>query len=156
MIMAPTQKGGSEVTKEPPVSARRGFSAEEKAAVRARARELKASAEKAEGESAALASISSMPEPDRHLAERFHEIVRVAAPSLTARTWYGMPAYAKDGNVVCWFKNASKFKTRYATIGFSDEAKLDDGYMWPTEFALTKLTGAEEAKIAALVKRAVG
>ena len=112
-------------------------------------------ADKADGESAVLAKIAEMPEPDRVLGERLHAIIKASAPALTPRTWYGMPAYAKDGNVVCFFKNAGKFKARYSTLGFSDRANLDAGNMWPTEFALAQLTDADEAKIAALVKKAV-
>jgi uncharacterized protein YdhG (YjbR/CyaY superfamily) len=124
-----------------------------------RARELKAEArankDRAAGESAVLAKIAEMPEPDRALAERLHAIVKASAPDLSPKTWYGMPAYAKDGKVVCFFQSAEKFKSRYATFGFSDEANLDEGAMWPTSFALKELTAAEEAKIAALVKKAV-
>ena len=121
--------------------------------MRERAQELKANA--ADGESAVLAKIAEMKGPDRTLAKRLHALIRKSAPDLSPRTWYGMPAYAKDGKVVCYFQSAGKFKSRYATIGFSDQAKLDKGAMWPTAFALTELTGAEEAKIAALVKKAV-
>jgi uncharacterized protein YdhG (YjbR/CyaY superfamily) len=139
--------------------ASKGFTAEERAAVRARARELKAeeraSRNRAAGESDLLASIAAMPEADRTLAERIHVLVTDSAPDLWPKTWYGMPAYAKDGKVVCFFKSADKFKTRYATFGFSDQANLDDSTMWPTEFALTELSAANEAKIAALVKKAV-
>ncbi|HEV7639768.1 MAG TPA: DUF1801 domain-containing protein [Gaiellaceae bacterium] len=130
-----------------------GFSAEEKAAMKARAKELKA---EADGESAVRASIAEMSPPDRALAKRVHELVRAAAPDLTPKTWYGMPAYAnKDGKVVCFFRDAGKFKERYAMLGFNDRAKLDDGSMWPVAYALTKLTAADEAKIRALVKKAV-
>ena len=129
-----------------------GFSAEEKAAMKARARELK---ERTDGESAIRAAIAAMSPPDRALAERVHELVTAAAPDLSPKTWYGMPAYAKDGNVVCYFKPAQKFKTRYATLGFSDRANLDDGSMWPTEYALKKLTRADETRIRALLKQAV-
>ena len=131
-----------------------GFTAEEKAAMRERARELKA-AGKGDGESEVLAKIAEMPAPDRAIAKRLHAIVKATAPELTPRTWYGMPAYAKDGKVVCFFQSASKFKTRYATLGFSDKANLDDGAVWPTTFAVKKLTPAEEKRIAALVKQAV-
>lgn len=131
------------------------FTVEERAAAREAVRERRAGAEKVEGESAVLAKIAHMPAPDRALAERVHAIVKASAPTLTPRTWYGMPAYSKDGNVVCFFRNASKFKTRYATLGFSDEANLDEGHMWPTDFALKELTLAEEARISALVKKAV-
>jgi uncharacterized protein YdhG (YjbR/CyaY superfamily) len=129
-----------------------GFTAEEKAAMRARARELK---DRADGESAVRASIAAMSEQDRALAERLHELVTAAAPDLSPKTWYGMPAYARDGKVVCFFRNAGKFKERYAMFGFNDSAKLDEGSMWPVAFAVTKLTAADEAKIRALVKRAV-
>ena len=123
--------------------------------MRERAREVKAAAGKADGESDVLAKIAELPEADRVLAERIHTIVKASAPSLTPRTWYGMPAYAKDGNVVCFFQSAQKFKSRYATLGFNDAAHLDDGAMWPTAFALQTLTAADEAQIAALVKKAV-
>ena len=131
---------------------KKGFSAEEKAAMRARAKELK---EKEDGEGAVRAAIAAMSPADRTLAKRVDELVTAAAPELTPKTWYGMPAYAKDGKVVCFFKNAGKFKSRYATLGFSDQAKLDAGSMWPTEFALTKLTAADEKTITSLVKKAV-
>jgi uncharacterized protein YdhG (YjbR/CyaY superfamily) len=120
-----------------------------------RAQELKAEAGKAAGESAVLAKIAEMPAPDRALAERIHGIVKASAPGLSPKTWYGMPAYAKEGKVVCFFQSADKFKSRYATLGFSDTANLDEGAMWPTSFALKELTAAEEAKIGALVKQAV-
>ena len=120
-----------------------------------RARELKAAAGKAEGESDVLAKIAEMPEADRAMAQRLHALVKTSAPDLSPRTWYGMPAYAKDGNVVCFFQSAQKFKSRYATLGFSDKANLDEGAMWPTSFALKELTAAEEARIVALVKKAV-
>ena len=122
-----------------------------------RAQELKAEAraDKADGESAVLAKIAEMPEPDRAMAERLHAIIKASAPALSPKTWYGMPAYAKDGKVVCFFQSAQKFKSRYATFGFSDEANLDEGAMWPTSFALKELTAAEEARIGALVKKAV-
>ena len=132
-----------------------GFTAEERAAMKERARELKAEKSKADAESDVLAKIAEMPKADRAMAERIHAIVKASAPDLTPRTWYGMPAYAKDGKVVCFFKSASKFKSRYATFGFNDPANLDDGAMWPTSFALTKLTAADEKKIGALVKKAV-
>jgi len=128
-----------------------GFSAEEKAAMKERARELKS----AGGEADVLAKIKEMPDSDRAMAERVHAIVKKTAPELTPRTWYGMPAYSKDDKVVCFFKSAHKFKSRYATLGFSDRANLDDGAMWPTDFALKKLTRAEEKRIAELVKQAV-
>ena len=123
--------------------------------MRERAREAKASGSQEDGESDVLAKIAEMPEPDRAMAERIHAIVKASAPALSPRTWYGMPAYAMDDKVVLFFKSSHKFKTRYATLGFSDRAKLDDGAMWPTDFALKKLTAAEEARIGALVKKAV-
>ena len=129
-----------------------GFTAEEKAAMKARARELKS---KEDGESAVRAAIAEMSPQDRAIAERVHEIVKGVAPDLTPKTWYGMPAYAKDGKVVCFFRNAGKFKERYAMFGFNDTAKLDEGSMWPVAFALEKLTAPDEKKIAALVKKAV-
>jgi uncharacterized protein YdhG (YjbR/CyaY superfamily) len=132
-----------------------GFTAEERAAMKERARELKASASRADGERDLLAKIAEMPEADRALAERFHAIVTATAPDLAPKTWYGMPAYAKDGKIVCFFQSADKFKARYATFGFNDTANLDDGAMWPTSFALKQLTAAEEKTIAALVKKAV-
>jgi uncharacterized protein YdhG (YjbR/CyaY superfamily) len=130
-----------------------GFTAEEKAAMKARARELKANED---GEKAVRDAIAAMSPEDRKLAARIHELVTRAAPELTPKTWYGMPAYARDGKVVCFFRDAGKFKDRYATFGFNDSAKLDEGSMWPTAFALTKLTAADEAKIRALVQKAVG
>jgi len=133
----------------------KGFTDEERAAMKERAQELKAEARKADGESALLAKIAEMPEPDRALAERVHAIVKASAPALSPKTWYGMPAYAKDDKVVCFFQSAHKFKSRYATLGFSDQANLDEGPTWPTSFALKELTAAEEARIAALVKKAV-
>ena len=138
-----------------------GFSDEERAAMKERATEQQVAtrrgrhADKADGESDVLAKIAEMPEADRAMAERLHAIIRASAPALSPKTWYGMPAYAKDGNIICFFQSAQKFKTRYATLGFSDKAKLDEGAMWPTSFALTELTSAEEARIAALVKKAV-
>jgi uncharacterized protein YdhG (YjbR/CyaY superfamily) len=123
--------------------------------MRERAKELKAERGKAEGEADVLAKIAEMPKADRVMAERLHKIVKASAPELTARTWYGMPAYAKDGKVVCFFQSGAKFKSRYATLGFSDRASLDKDDMWPTSFALQKLGAAEEKKIAALVKKAV-
>jgi uncharacterized protein YdhG (YjbR/CyaY superfamily) len=139
----------------------KGFTAEERAAMKERARELKAAASrgrgagKADGERDVLEKIAEMPEPDRAMAKRLHAIIKATAPALSPRTWYGMPAYAKDGKVVCYFTAASKFKERYATFGFNAAANLDEGNMWPTSFALTKLTAAEEARIGALVKKAV-
>ncbi len=139
---------------------RTGFTAAEKAAMKERAKELKAEARvnknRAEGEKAIRDKIAEMSEPDRSMAERIHEIVTGSAPDLMPRTWYGMPAYAKDGKVVCYFQSAQKFKSRYATFGFSDTANLDEGAMWPTSFALKELTATEEAKIGKLVKKAVG
>ena len=132
-----------------------GFTAEERAAMKERAREIKAEADKADGESALLAKIAEMKGPDRDMAKRLHAIIKASAPELSPKTWYGMPAYARDGKVVCFFQSAQKFKTRYATFGFSDEAKLDEGAMWPTAFALKELTTSEEARIATLVKKAV-
>ncbi|OGV91654.1 hypothetical protein A2783_00335 [Microgenomates group bacterium RIFCSPHIGHO2_01_FULL_45_11] len=137
----------------------KGFTDEERAAMKARAQELVAEARakknKAGGESDVLAAIAAMPEPDRAMAKRLHAIIKASAPGIWPKTWYGMPAYAKDGKVVCFFQSAHKFKSRYATFGFSDTANLDEGAMWPTSFALKKLTAAEEAKIVALVKKAV-
>ena len=137
------------------------FTDEERAAIKERAKELKTGArrgsraDQADGESEVLAKIAEMPKPDRAIAERLHAIIKASAPALSPRTWYGMPAYAKDGKVVCFFQCAQKFNTRYATFGFSDSANLDEGAMWPTAFALTELTAADEARIGALVKRAV-
>ena len=131
------------------------FTEEEKAAMKERAQELKADKDKAEGESAVLAKIAEMPEPDRAMGGRVHAVIRASAPALTPRLWYGMPAYARDGNVICFFQSREKFKTRYMTLGFSDKANLDEGAMWPTAFALKELTAAEEARISALVKKAV-
>ncbi len=130
-----------------------GFTKEERAAMKERAREAKAG--KADGEGDVLAKIAEMPDSDRVMAERLHALVRSTAPALAPRTWYGMPAYAKDGKVVCFFQSAAKFKSRYATVGFSDKANLDKGAMWPTSYALKELTPAEEKKIAALVRKAV-
>jgi uncharacterized protein YdhG (YjbR/CyaY superfamily) len=132
-----------------------GFTAEERAAAKARAQELRAEARGANDERAVLAKIAEMPAPDRAMAERIHAIIKATAPALSPKTWYGMPAYAKEGKVVCYFTAASKFNSRYATFGFNDDAKLDEGAMWPTSFALKELTAAEEAKIGKLVKRAV-
>ncbi len=137
----------------------KGFTADERAAMKERARELKAEArrgaDRAEGESAVLAKIAEMQRSDRAMAKRLHAIVKASAPALSPKTWYGMPAYAKDGKVVCFFQSAEKFKSRYATVGFSDEANLDEGAMWPTSFALKELTAGEEARIGKLVKKAV-
>jgi uncharacterized protein YdhG (YjbR/CyaY superfamily) len=153
--MKDTQKAA----KRTEASATGGFTADEKAAMRERAREAKAEArqgaDRAAGEADLLAKIAEMPEADRVMAERIHAIVKASAPALTAKTWYGMPAYAKDGKIVCFFQAADKFKARYATLGFSDTANLDDGAMWPTSWALTKVTAADEARIGALVKKAV-
>ena len=134
----------------------KGFSAEERAAMKERAQELKAEANKADGEKALLAKVAEMPKSDRDMAKRLHTIVKASAPDLSPKTWYGMPAYAnKDGKVVCFFTPADKFKSRYATFGFNDDANLDEGAMWPTSFALKELTAADEARIGALVKKAV-
>jgi uncharacterized protein YdhG (YjbR/CyaY superfamily) len=153
----PTQKSASGTTARSKKS--KGFTAEERAAMRERAQELKAEAradkDRAAGESAVLAKIGEMPKADRAMGKRLHEIITASAPDLSPKTWYGMPAYAKGGKVVCYFTPASKFKERYATFGFNASANLDDGNMWPTSFALKQLTAAEEAKIRALVKKAV-
>jgi uncharacterized protein YdhG (YjbR/CyaY superfamily) len=147
----PARKGTTKSAKKS-----QGFTAEERAAMRERAQELKAEARKADGEKALLAKVAEMPEPDRVMAERLHAIVKANAPDLSPKTWYGMPAYAaRDGKVVCYFQSADKFDSRYATFGFNDTANLDDGAMWPTSFALKKLTAADEKKIATLVKKAV-
>jgi uncharacterized protein YdhG (YjbR/CyaY superfamily) len=153
----PAKKGTQKSAKSTTASGKtgKGFTDEEKAAMKERARELKAAGDKAEGESAVLAKIAQMREPDRALGKRLHAIVKASAPALSPRTWYGMPAYAKDDKVVCFFQSGQKFKTRYATLGFSDAANLDEGAMWPTAFALKELTAAEEARIGALVKKAV-
>ena len=133
----------------------KGFTAEERAAMKERAKEQKAEAQKVDGERAVLAKIAEMQGPDRTMAKRLHEIIKASAPALSAKTWYGMPAYARDGKVVCFFQSAQKFNTRYATFGFNDKANLDEGAMWATSFALKELTATEEARIGALVKRAV-
>jgi hypothetical protein len=139
----------------------KGFTDDERAAMKERLQELKAAArrgphaDKADGESAVLAKIAAMPGPDRAMGKRLHAIIKASAPALSPKLWYGMPAYAKDGKVVCFFQSAQKFKTRYATLGFSDKANLDEGAVWPTAFALKELTAAEEARISALVKKAV-
>jgi uncharacterized protein YdhG (YjbR/CyaY superfamily) len=154
-----TQKSAKSTTASGKKS--KGFTDEERAAMKERAQELKAAArrgpraDKADGESAVLAKIAEMPEPDRAMAKRLHAIIKASAPALLPKTWYGMPAYAKDGKVVCYFQSAQKFKSRYATFGFNDAANLDEGAMWPTSFALTELTATEEARISALVKKAV-
>jgi hypothetical protein len=153
-----TKKGRAQTsTKGTPTNRKSsGFSAEERAAMKERARELKAEAEGAAGESAVLAKIAEMAKPDRRMAERLHALIKEAVPALSPKTWYGMPAYAnKDGKVVCFFQSAEKFKARYSTFGFQDAANLDDGAMWPTAFALTELTPAEEKRIVAQVKKAV-
>src|ERR687887_1022428 len=159
----PAKKGTQKSAKSTTAigKASKGFTDEERAAMRERAQELKAAsrrgprAGKEAGESDVLAKIAEMPEADRAMAERLHAIIKASAPALSPRTWYGMPAYAKDGHVVCFFQSAQKFKTRYATLGFSDKANLDDGAMWPTAFALKELTAAAETRIGALVKKAV-
>ncbi len=144
-------------TKKTTASKSKGFTPEEKAAMKERARELKAEAEKADGLEALLAKVAEMPEPDRSLATRIHAIVTASAPGLLPKTWYGMPAYANsEGKIVCFFQAADKFKARYATFGFNDTARLDDGSTWPTAFAVKSLTAADEARLAALVKKAVG
>jgi uncharacterized protein YdhG (YjbR/CyaY superfamily) len=153
-----TRRGATRTTASSKTSS--GFTDDERAAMRERARELKAEARgtaggKADGERDVLAKIAEMKDPDRTMAERLHTIIRASAPALAPRTWYGMPAYAKDGKVLCFFQSADKFKSRYATFGFSDQANLDDGAMWPTGFALKELTTADEARIADLVKKAV-
>ena len=157
--MKETQKSAKSTTAKSKTSP--GFTAEERAAMKDHAQELKTAARrgpraaKADGESDVLAKIAEMAEPDRVMAERIHAIIKASAPDLTSRTWYGMPAYAKDGKIVCFFQPAQKFKTRYATLGFNDPANLDDGTMWPTSYALTELTAADEARIGALVQKAV-
>jgi len=158
----PAKKGTQKSAKSTAaiLKASKGFTDEERAAMRERAQELKAAARpgpnaaKADGESAVLAKIAAMPPRDRAMGERLHAIIKDIAPGLSPKLWYGMPAYAKDGNVVCFFQGAQKFKTRYATLGFSDKATLDEGQMWPTAFALKELTAADEARIGALVKKA--
>ena len=135
--------------------ASQGFSAEEKAAMRERSRELKAEATKADGEREVLAKIAEMPEPDRTMAEKLHALIKAAAPTLAAKTWYGMPAYTKDGNIICFFQNAGKFKARYQTLGFTDKANLDDCAMWPSSYAIIELTQSEEEKITDLIRQAV-
>ena len=146
----PTKKS----TQKPAKNTAARFTDEERGAMKDRVKELKAAADEAEGESAVLAKIAELPESDRAMAKRIHAVVKASAPGLSPRLWYGMPAYAKDGKIVCHFQSAQKFKTRYATLGFSDAAHLDEGNMWPNAFALTKLTAADEARIGALVKRA--
>jgi uncharacterized protein YdhG (YjbR/CyaY superfamily) len=153
--MKPAQKSTQKSAKSATAVSKKfkGFTDEEHGAMKERIQELRA--DKADGESAVLAKIAEMPEPDRTMGKRLHAVIKESAPSLSPRLWYGMPAYAKDGKVVCFFQTAQKFKTRYATFGFSDKANLDEGAMWPTAFALKGLTAAEEARIAALVKKAV-
>ena len=154
----PARKGATKSAKSTTATKKRyeGFTDEEKAAMMDRVQEQKIAARQAEGESDLLAKIAELPEPDRAIAKRIHAIVKASAPALSPTTWYGMPAYAKDGKVVCFFQSAQKFKTRYATFGFSDEANLDEGAMWPNAYALTtKLTADDEARIGALVKKAV-
>jgi uncharacterized protein YdhG (YjbR/CyaY superfamily) len=148
----PATKSTQRTAKRATAKASEGFSAEERAAMKARIKELKA---QEDGESAVRTAIAAMSPKDRSLAKRFHELVKAAAPELTPKTWYGMPAYAKDGKVVCFFRDAGKFKERYAMFGFNDSAKLDEGSMWPIAFALTELTAAEEKRIGALVKKAL-
>ena len=157
-------KNGTQKPRKNNTAARKkptGFTDEERVAMKERLQELKADArrgrraDEGDGESAVLAKIAALPQPDRAMGERLHAIIKANAPALSPKTWYGMPAYAKDGNVVCFFQSAQKFKTRYATLGFSDKANLDEGHMWPTAFALKELTAAEEARIGALVKKAV-
>jgi uncharacterized protein YdhG (YjbR/CyaY superfamily) len=148
-----TQKSAKSTTARGKKS--KGFTDEERAAMKERAQELKAEANKADGEKALLAKIAEMRGSDRAIAKRLHALITASAPALSPKTWYGMPAYAKDGKVVCYFQSAAKFKSRYVTFGFSDEANLDEGAMWPTSFALTELTAAEEERISALVKKAV-
>ena len=157
--MKETQKSARSTTAKSKTSP--GFTAKERAAMKDHAQELKTAARrgrgatKADGESDVLAKIAEMAEPDRVMAERIHAIIMASAPDLSPKTWYGMPAYAKDGKMICFFQTAQKFKTRYATLGFSDKANLDEGAMWPTSYALTELTAADEAMIGALVKKAV-
>ncbi|HTW06787.1 MAG TPA: DUF1801 domain-containing protein [Acidimicrobiales bacterium] len=156
-----TAKGAQKSRSVPRDQASGGFTGEERAAMKERAREVRAAtrrgsnASKEDGESEVLAKIAEMQKSDRVMAERLHAIIRDSVPDLSPRTWYGMPAYAKDGNVICFFQSSQKFKTRYATLGFSDKAHLDDGTFWPTYFALMELTAANEAKVVALVKKAV-
>jgi hypothetical protein len=161
--MKPAKKGTLKSPKSTTATGRepKGFTDEERAAMRERTQELKADtrrgprADEADGESAVLAKIAALPQTDRAMGERLHAIIKASVPVLSPKTWYGMPAYTKDGKVVCFFQSAQKFKTRYATLGFTDEANLDEGRMWPTAFALKELTAAEEARIGALLKKAV-
>ena len=150
--MKDTQKSAKSTTVK---KTHEAFTDEERAAIKERVRETKAAADKADGESAVLAKIAEMAEPDRAMGKRLHAVIKASVPSLSPKLWYGLPAYAKDGKVVCFFQAAEKFKTRYATFGFSDEAHFDEGTMWPNAFAVTKLTAADEARVAALVKKAV-
>jgi len=152
----PAKKGTKRSATRSSGKASKGFTAEERAAMRERVKELKMAGDKAEEERAVLAKIAAMPAPDRAKAKRLHAIIKAIAPGLSPKLWYGMPAYAKDGKNVCYFQDAHKFKTRYATLGFSDEANLDEGAMWPIAFALKELTAADEARIGALVKKAIG
>ena len=157
----PAKKDTQKSTKSATATGKKskGFKDEERAAMKERAQELKAEARanknRADGENDVLAKIAEMPEPERVMAKRLHEIIKASSPALSAKTWYGMPAYAKDGKVVCFFQSAQKFNTRYAPLGFSDEANLDEGALWPVAFALKELTAAEEARIGELVKKAV-
>ena len=161
--MKPAKKGTQKFPNSTTATGRKpkGFTDEERVAMRERLQELNTDArrgrraDKADGESALLAKIAALPHPDRVIGERLHAIIKANAPALSPKTWYGMPAYAKDSNIICFFQSAQKFKTRYATLGFSDKANLDEGHMWPTAFALNGLTAAEEARIGALVKKAV-
>jgi hypothetical protein len=150
--MKATQKSAKSPTAK---RSHEAFTAEERAAIKERVKETKAAADKADGESAVLAKIAEMQEADRAMGKRLHAVIKASAPTLSPRLWYGMPAYAKGDKIICFFQNAQKFKTRYATLGFNDGAHLDEGTMWPTAFALTKLTTADEARIGALVKKAV-
>jgi uncharacterized protein YdhG (YjbR/CyaY superfamily) len=153
----PAKKGTQKSAKSTTATNKKskGFTAEERAAMKERAQELKAEGRRADGEKAVLAKIAEMKGPDRAMAKRLHAIIKASAPALSPKTWYGMPAYAKDDKIVCFFQSAQKFNSRYATLGFSDEANLDKGAMWPTSFALKELTAADEKKIGALVKKAV-
>jgi uncharacterized protein YdhG (YjbR/CyaY superfamily) len=153
--MTPAQKGTQKSAKSTTATGKKfkGFTDEERDAMKERIKELKA--DEADGESAVLEKIAGMPEPDRTMGKRLHAVIKASAPALSPRLWYGMPAYSKDGKVVCFFQDARKFKSRYATLGFSDKANLDEGAMWPVAFALKRLTAAEESRIAALVKKAV-
>jgi uncharacterized protein YdhG (YjbR/CyaY superfamily) len=151
----PAKTGTRKSAKSTTGKSSKGFTDDERAAMRERAKELKAAAGKADEESAVLEKIATMSAPDRAMAKRLHAVIKASAPVLSPKLWYGMPAYARDGKVVCFFQDAQKFKTRYATLGFSDESKLDEGTMWPTAFALKELTAADEARIGALVRKAV-